>query len=51
MSHNLVNVQKKSVLNNLESSWFDECFNMCFIESAVSAAPKIEKLVGEFIES
>ena len=35
---------------DLESSWFDECFSMCFIESAVSAAPKIDRLVREFIE-
>ena len=42
---------KKSVLNNLKSSWFDEYFSICFIKSAVSAAPKIERLVGEFIKS
>lgn len=42
---------KQSILNNLESSWFNKYFNMCFIESAVSAAPKIEKLVEKFIHS
>lgn len=41
----------KSVLNNLESSWFDEYFDVCFIESAVNAAPKIRKLVEEFIQA
>lgn len=42
---------KKSVLNNLESSWFDGYFSICFIESAVSAAPKIERLVREFMQA
>ena len=41
---------QKSVLNNLKSSWFDGYFSICFIESAVSAAPKIDRLVEKFIE-
>ena len=40
---------KVSVLNNLESSHLDRYFTHCFIESATSAAPKIESLVREFL--
>ncbi|BBB19098.1 hypothetical protein [Helicobacter cinaedi] len=38
------------MLNNLEFSWLDEYFSVCFIESAVSATLKIEKLAREFME-
>lgn len=39
----------KSVLNNLESSWLDKHFDICFIEPASCAAPKIAALVDEFL--
>lgn len=39
----------KSVLNNLESSWLDRYFDVCFIEPASRAAPKITALIHEFL--
>lgn len=47
----LTHYSKQSVLNNIESSWLDKHFNTCFIEPATIAAPKIQHLVSEFIES
>ena len=41
----------KSVLNNLEETWFNEYFDICLMEPATSAAPKIYDIVTNFIES
>lgn len=41
----------KSILNNIEETWFNEYFDICLTEPATTAAPKIYDIVANFIES